>query len=193
MFKFVNHKSKEMRILIVIILLPFFIQSQQPSSANYGSANVEEVNNMVKFDKSDKSWMLNITGSKFYHNEFISTIVNGKKIKVKYDAFDDYMRLQVGPNLFTYPKNEILLLENKESWITHGNSWFRILLENNGFKYLLKPIAKFYPAEKATGVSGNVPPKFKINYTFYSLKDDNIILLKRKEIKKMGLKKMLEY
>ena len=60
------------------------------------------------------------------------------------------MRLQVGPNLFTYPKNEILLLENKESWITHGNSWFRILLENNGFKYLLKPIAKFYPAEKAS-------------------------------------------
>ena len=61
-----------MRILIVTILLPFFIQSQQPSSANYGSANVEEVNNLVKFDKSDKSWMLNITGSKFYHNEFIS-------------------------------------------------------------------------------------------------------------------------
>ena len=34
-----------MRILIVTILLPFFIQSQQPSSGNYGSANVEEVNN----------------------------------------------------------------------------------------------------------------------------------------------------
>ncbi len=182
-----------MRILIVIIILPFFVQSQQPESDKFGSSNVEGVNTMVKFNKNDKSWMLNITGSKFYHNEFIPTILNGKKIKVKYDAFDDYMRLQVGPNLFTYPKNEILLLENKESWISHGNSWFKILFENNGFKYLLKPTAKFYPAEKASEYSERTPPKFKINYTFYSLKDDNIILLKRREIKKMGLKKMLEY
>jgi hypothetical protein len=28
---------------------------------------------------------------------------------------------------------------------------------------------------------------------FYSLKDDNIILLKRKEIKKLGLKKYLKF
>ncbi len=34
-------------------------------------------------------------------------------------------------------------------------------------------------------------PEFKIKNEFYSLKDDNIILLKKKEIKKLRLKKML--
>ena len=64
--------------------------------------------------------------------------------------------------------------------------------KKNGFAYLLKPIAKFYKATKGNGYTENTPPKFKNQNKFYSLKDDNIILLKRKEIKKLGLKKMLQ-
>ena len=43
------------------------------------------------------------------------------------------MRSKVGPNLFSFPENEILLLDNKESWITPGNSWFRILDKRNDY------------------------------------------------------------
>ena len=86
---------------------------------------------------------------------------------------------QVGPNLFSFPENEILLLDNKESWITHGNSWFRILDKRIDFIYLLKPIAKYYPAKKSDGFSENTTREFKIINKFYSSKDDNIILLKR--------------
>jgi hypothetical protein len=119
-------------------------------------------------------------------------MVNGKEIKVKYHALDDFMRSQVGPNIFSFPKNEILLLDNKESWITYDNSWFRILYERNDFTYLLKPIAKYYPAKKSDEFSENTPHEFKIKNKFYSLKDDIIILLKRKEIKKLELKKCLK-
>ena len=178
-----------MRSVITFLLFPFLIHSQQTQQVrNYG--DVEQIN--IETKKRDNSWMLNIIGSKFYHDEFIPTIVNGKEIMVKYDALDDFMRSQVGPNLFSFPKNEILLLDNKESWITNGNSWFRILDKKNDFTYLLKPIAKYYPAKKSDGFSENTPHEFKIKNKFYSLKDDNIILLKRKEIKKLGLKKTLE-
>ena len=178
-----------MRHSIVLILLPFFIHSQQYRSSNFGSSDIERTNTRNRLSEKIK---LNIIGSKFYHDKFISTTVNGKEIKVKYDALDDYMRSQVGPNLFTYPKNEILLLENSESWITYNNSWYRILHKKDGFTYLFKPITKFYKATKGNGYIESTPPEFKIQNEFYSLKDDNIILLKRKEIKKLGLKKMLE-
>ena len=178
-----------MRINFFFILFPLLIHSQQTQQVrNYG--DVEQIN--IETKKRDNSWKLNIIGSKFYHDEFLPTIVNGKEIKVKYDALDDFMRSQVGPNLFSFPENEILLLDNKESWITHGNSWFRILDRRNDFTYLLKPIAKYYPAKKSDGFSENTPHEFKIINKFYSLKDDNIILLKRKEIKKLGLKKILK-
>ena len=104
-----------MRHSIVLILLPFFIHSQQYRSSNFGSSDIERTNTRNRLSEKIK---LNIIGSKFYHDKFISTTVNGKEIKVKYDALDDYMRSQVGPSLFTYPKNEILLLENSESWIS---------------------------------------------------------------------------
>ena len=100
-----------MRHSIVLILLPFFIHSQQYRSSNFGSSDIERTNTRNRLSEKIK---LNIIGSKFYHDKFISTTVNGKEIKVKYDALDDYMRSQVGPNLFTFPKNEILLLDNSE-------------------------------------------------------------------------------
>lgn len=178
-----------MRHSILLILLPFFIHSQQYRSSNFGSSDIEMTNTRNRLSEKIKS---NIIGSKFYHDKFISTTVNGKEIKVKYDALDDYMRSQVGPNLFTFPKNEILLLDNSESWITYNNSWYRILYKKDGFTYLLKPVTKFYKATKGNGYIENTPPEFKMQNEFYSLKDDNIILLKRKEIKKLGLKKKLE-
>ena len=185
-----------MRHSIVLILLPFFIHSQQYRSSNFGSSDIQwslqEFQMTRRRNRLSEKITSNIIGSKFYHDKFISTTVNGKQIKVKYDALDDYMRSQVGPNLFSFPKNEVLLLDNNESWIVINNSWFRILYKKNGFEYLLKPIAKFYKATKGNGYIENTPPKFEIQNKFYSLKDDNIILLKRKAIKKLGLKKMLE-
>lgn len=185
-----------MRRSIVLILLPFFIHSQQYPSSNFGSSDtqwsLQEFQMTRRRNRLSEKIKSNIIGSKFYHDKFISTTVNGKEIKVKYDALDDYMRSQVGPNLFTFPKNEILLLDNSESWITYNNSWYRILYKKDGFTYLLKPITKFYKATKGNGYIENTPPEFKMQNEFYSLKDDNIILLKRKEIKKLGLKKKLE-
>ena len=181
-----------MRHSILLILFPFFIHSQQYRSSNFGSTDIERTNTRNRLSEKIKS---NIIGSKFYHDKFIPTTVNGKKIKVKYDALDDNMRLQVGIPLFTFPKNEILILDNKESWIVHENIWYRILDKRNGFTYLLKPVAKFYPAKKAGATfedSKSTPAEFKINYKVYSLNEDKLILLKRKEIKKLGLKKLLE-
>jgi hypothetical protein len=186
-----------MRHSIVLILLPFFIHSQQYRSSNFGSSDIQwslqEFQMTRRRNRLSEKIKLNIIGSKFYHDKFISTTVNGKEIKVKYDALDDYMRSQVGPNLFTFPKNEILLLDNSESWITYNNSWYRILYKKDGFTYLLKPITKFYKAKKGNRYIENTPPEFKMQNEFYSLKDDNIILLKRKEIKKLGLKKYLKF
>jgi len=182
-----------MKSIILFLFLPLLIQSQQHSSANFGSTDIENVNVNNRLRKGMAA--LNIIGSKFYHNKFIPTTVNGKKIKVKYDALDDNMRLQVGIPLFTFPKNEILILDNKESWIVHENIWYRILDKRNGFTYLLKPVAKFYPAKKAGATfedSKSTPAEFKISNKFYSLSEDKLILLKRKEIKKLGLKKLLE-
>ena len=101
-----------MRSVIIFLLFPFLIHSQQTQQVrNYG--DVEQIN--IETKKRDNNWMLNIIGSKFYHDEFIPTIVNGKEIMVKFDALDDFMRSQIGLNLFSFPKNEILLLGNKES------------------------------------------------------------------------------
>ena len=154
-----------MRSVFFSLLFPLLICSQQSQQVrNYG--DVEQIN--IETKKRDNSWMLNIIGSKFYHDEFLSTIVNGKEINVKYDALDDFMRSQVGPNIFSFPENEILLLDNKESWITYNNSWFRILFRKNDFTYLLKPIAKYYPAKKSDGFSENTPHEFKIKNKFVS-------------------------
>ena len=91
-----------MRINFFFILFPLLIHSQQTQQVrNYG--DVEQIN--IETKKRDNSWTLNIIGSKFYHDEFIPTMVNGKEIKVKYNALDDFMRSQVGPNLFSFPRN----------------------------------------------------------------------------------------
>tara|TARA_B100001057_G_scaffold136278_1_gene135894 strand:- start:448 stop:798 length:351 start_codon:yes stop_codon:yes gene_type:complete len=116
-----------MRHSIVLILLPFFIHSQQYRSSNFGSSDIQwslqEFQMTRRRNRLSEKITSNIIGSKFYHDKFISTMVNGKQIKVKYDALDDYMRSQVGPNLFSFPKNEVLLLNNNESWIVINNSW----------------------------------------------------------------------
>jgi len=66
-----------MRSVFFSMLFPLLICSQQSQQVrNYG--DVEQIN--IETKKRDNSWMLNIIGSKFYHDEFLSTILTEKKL-----------------------------------------------------------------------------------------------------------------
>ena len=55
---------------------------------------------------------------------------------------------------------------------------------------LLKPIVEYVKAKKAEeGYGGNQPAKFVTKEKYYILKNEILTKLKKKELKKLGLKK----
>ena len=71
-----------------------------------------------------------IKDDRFYHNKFLPAIINGNKVRVKFDAYSDLMYVNFRPNWNenVSPKSNdlIVLLDNKEPWIAFNKKWYRL-------------------------------------------------------------------
>ncbi|MDC3034623.1 hypothetical protein OA260_00800, partial [bacterium] len=88
-----------------------------------------------------------ITGSRFYHEKFLTSIIKGKKVEVRFDAFKDAMYIRFNDNYFEYllpSKNNVsILLGGKEPWLAYDNKWYRLLFKDKKKSYLFKPIVEY--------------------------------------------------
>tara|TARA_B100001109_G_scaffold239221_1_gene221594 strand:+ start:2178 stop:2732 length:555 start_codon:yes stop_codon:yes gene_type:complete len=138
-----------------------------------------------------------IGDDRFYHNKFLPSIINGNKVKVKFDAYSDLMYVNFRPNWNEYisPSSNdlIILLDNKEPWIAFNQKWYRLLFRDGNSSYLYKPIKElFQEREASSGYQRNEPPEFKLEEKYFILKDGKLSKLKRKEIKKLALEKIIK-
>ena len=138
-----------------------------------------------------------IRDDRFYHNKFLPSIINGNKVKVKFDAYSDLMYVNFRPNWNEYisPSSNdlIILLDNKEPWIAFNQKWYRLLFRDGNSSYLYKPIKElFQEREASSGYQRNEPPEFKLEEKYFILKDGKLSKLKRKEIKKLALEKIIK-
>ena len=138
-----------------------------------------------------------IKDDRFYHNKFLPAIINGNKVRVKFDAYSDLMYVNFRPNWNenVSPKSNdlIVLLDNKEPWIAFNKKWYRLLFRDGNTSYLYKPIKELFIAREASsGYRRNEPPEFKLQEKYFMLRDGRLYKLKNKEIKKLGLKRILK-
>ena len=167
----------------------FLIFSQEPTN-NYGYSGKESNEFSPHGDRFD--WMKEIKGSRFYHDRFLPSIIEDKKAKIKFDAYSDLMVTYIGPDLKAYPNNLTILLDQTETWISFNKKWYQLLSENENKKYLFKPIVNLIKAKKAdSGFEGNRPAEFVMRERFFVLEDNLLIKIKKREIKKLGLLKLL--
>ena len=174
----------------LVFLLPFLIFSQQDNLSD-GTGSYRQYFDEKK--TSRKHVLKNVIGSRYYHKDYVNTIINGKKILVKFDAYSDLMEPKFGPGYLPYSNKLKLLLNQNEVWIAFNNKWFRLIYKDGESTYLLKPIVEYVKAKKAEeGYGGNQPAKFVSKEIYYILKNDILTKLKRKEVKKLGLLKILD-
>ena len=66
-----------------------------------------------------------------------------------------------------------------------------LLFENGDLTYLHKPYVEYYPPKTAeSGFEGNKLAEYKMKEKYFVMKNGIINKLKRKEVKKLGLKKL---
>ena len=135
-------------------------------------------------------WMKEVNGTRFYHDNFLTSNIDGKEVKIKFDAFSDLMVSYMGPDLRA-EKNYVLVLDQRETWIGFNNKWYQLLAKVENKSYLFKPIINLIKAKKAdSGFEGNKPAEFKLRERFFVLENNILVKVKRKEIKKLGLLKI---
>ena len=88
-----------------IFLFPLFAICQSNSQSAGG----------FRFYDTNKSniTLYQTTGSKFYHEKFLTSIIKGKKVEVRFDAFKDAMYIRFNDNYFEYlmpSKNNVSIL-----------------------------------------------------------------------------------
>ena len=92
--------------------------------------------------------MKEVKGTRFYHDNFLSSIIDGKDVKIKFDAYSDIMVTYIGPDIRANT-NFILLLDQRETWIGFNNKWYQLLAKKEEKSYLFKPIINLIKAKKA--------------------------------------------
>ena len=101
-----------MRHFIFVFLFPTFAISQ--NSFWEISGGFQHYNNN-KFNDRDPN---EIVGSRFYHEKFLISTINGKKAIVKFDAYKDAMYVSFKDNYYEYiltsKNNFVILLGGKE-------------------------------------------------------------------------------
>ncbi len=171
----------------ITLIFPFLTMSQVITTSNLDKEMAQYRRQMENTAKKENI----VNGTVFYHKTFMTTNYDGKKIKVMYDAYSDLMSTEYGPNILAYQDNLVLLLDNKETWITFNNKWYRLLFENGDLTYLHKPYVEYYPPKTAeSGFEGNKLAEYKMKEKYFVMKNGIINKLKRKEVKKLGLKKL---
>ncbi len=97
----------------------------------------------------------------------------------------------IGPDIRANT-NFILLLDQRETWIGFNNKWYQLLAKKEDKSYLFKPIINLIKAKKAdSGFEGNKPAEFKLKERFFVLENNLLTKIKKKEIKKLGLLKVI--
>ena len=175
-------------ICFLFYLFPFLILSQG-TTTNYGYSGKESSEFNPYGDRRD--WMKEVKGTRFYHDNFLSSIIDGKEVKIKFDAYSDIMVTYIGPDIRANT-NFILLLDQRETWIGFNNKWYQLLAKKEDKSYLFKPIINLIKAKKAdSGFEGNKPAEFKLKERFFVLENNLLTKIKKKEIKKLGLLKVI--
>ena len=164
---------------------------------NFGNSGYDgPIFNQYHADNTKNLWE-KIKDDRFYHNKFLPAIINGNKVQVKFDAYSDLMYVNFRPNWnenISPNSNElIILIGNKEPWIAFNKKWYRLLFRDKNSSYLYKPIKElFIGKEASSGYQRNEPPKFKLQEKYFVLKEGKLNKLKRKEIKKLDLEKIIK-
>lgn len=163
---------------------------------NFGNSGYDgPIFNQYHADNTKNLWE-KIKDDRFYHNKFLPAIINGNKVQVKFDAYSDLMYVNFRPNWNEYisPSSNdlIILLDNKEPWIAFNQKWYRLLFRNGNSSYLYKPIKELYKGREGFGNQRDEPPEFKLQEKYFILNEGKLIKLKRKEIKKLGLEKIIK-
>ena len=70
---------------IFFLLFPLLVISQNSDGQSSGGFQFYNTN------KSNNNLFYQTIGSRFYHEKFLTSIINGKKAAVKFDAFKDAM------------------------------------------------------------------------------------------------------
>ena len=106
-----------------------------------------------------------------------------------------YVNFRPNWNEYISPSSNdlIILLDNKEPWIAFNQKWYRLLFRDGNSSYLYKPIKElFQEREASSGYQRNEPPEFKLEEKYFILKDGKLNKLKRKEIKKLDLERIIK-
>lgn len=188
-----------MRKLFFLFFFPYIIIGQhQDDSRNGGLDTWLSLYKTNKYISEDtNSLWEKIRDDRFYHYKFLPAIINGNKVRVKFDAYSDLMYVNFRPNWNEYisPSSNdlIVLLDKKEPWIAYNNKWYRLLFRDGNSSYLYKPIKELYIGREASsGYQREEPPKFKLQEKYLILRNGKLNKLKRKEIKKLGLERILK-
>ena len=183
-----------MRHFILILLFPLFAISQN----NREIWRLQHYNTN-KFKDRDPN---EIVGSRFYHEKFLVSTINGKKAIVKFDAYKDAMYVSFKDNYYEYilpsKNNFVILLGGKEPWLSFDNKWYRFLFKKGGKSYLFKPIVEFVKPRKAnsfnvsiSGYEDNKPGEFKMKKKLFVLEAGILNKVSKKEAKKDWSYKMI--
>ena len=177
-----------MRNYILIGLIPLFALSQNNSQSAGG----------FRFygNNSNNSALYQIIGSRYYHEKFLTSIINDNKVEVRFDALKDAMYMRFNDNYFEYllpSKNNVsILLGGKEPWLAYDNKWYRLLFKDKKKSYLFKPIVEYSkPSVANSGYSVNKPAEFKMKKRFFVLEAGILKKVSKKELKKIGIVKMI--
>ena len=176
-----------MRYFIFLFTLFAICQSNSQSAGGF------------RFYDTNKSniTLYQTTGSRFYHEKFLTSIIKGEKVEVRFDAFKDAMYIRFNDNFFKYllpSKNNVsILLGGKEPWLAYDNKWYRLLFKDKKKSYLFKPIVEYSKPRMAnSGYSVNKPAEFKLKKRFFVLDSGILKKVPKKELKKMGLKLIID-
>ena len=178
-----------MRHFIFVLLFPLFAISQNSYREISGGFQHYNTN---KFNDRDFN---EIVGSRFYHEKFLISTINGKKAIVKFDAYKDAMYVSFKDNYYEYilpsKNNFVILLGGKEPWLAFDNKWYRFLFKKGGKSYLFKPIIEFVGPRKDSAFEDYKSAEFKIKKKLFVLEAGILSKVSKKEAKKIGLIKMI--
>ena len=185
-----------MRHFTFVLLFPLFAISQNSYREISGGFQHYNTNKFKDRDPNE------IVGSRFYHEKFLISTINGKKAIVKFDAYKDAMYVSFKDNYYEYilpsKNNFVILLGGQEPWLSFDNKWYRFLFKKGGKSYLFKPIVEFVKPRKAnsfnvsiSGYQDNKPGEFKMKKKLFVLDAGILNEVSKKEAKKIGLIKMI--
>ena len=184
--------------IIFFIFFPYIIIGQHQDDSRNGGLDtwlsLYTTNKYISED-TNSSWE-KIKNDRFYHDRFLPAIINGNKVKVKFDAYSDLMYVNFRPNWNEYispSSNElIVLLDYKEPWIAYNKKWYRLIFRDGNSSYLYKPTKELNKGREGFGNQRDEPPEFKLQEKYLILRNGKLNKLKRKEIKKLGLERILK-